>query len=441
MSHWTKKWQRLGKGKPKIVKTDNGGEFEKEYDSFLQREGVHHERGPNYCSQVQGQVERPNRTVKRLLRKTVRKARLPRYTKILKWLFLGVVQQLNEVVSTVTGESPMKAVFGEEKAEEISPIAVGDRVVVYDPHPIKKGAEPVYGKECIFAFVENSSVVVVLIEKGNGWKPLRVHPSLVSLVRTSDMRADRQTKLMLERYNGDVPSTARVEKKEKAGARVKKIDFTKRSSMCMRLICFGVSDSSSLDQSGKYLPSLQSNIPSFYQEAAESIPSNFAQCPVSVVILPGQRDRFLVFVNMTPLKCDDLSLLTGKRRLTGDILINETCTTVLLESHVATLEVLEGSITINNTTLETNFTVSFPKLREVAMATRTKWCLMLPLPFICPDESQDAMTIRYQGRVGGEKSRCEGYGGRWSLQHADIGEGGVCNTPLTAHRGTTHAVT
>uniref|UniRef100_A0A0G4I587 Uncharacterized protein n=1 Tax=Chromera velia CCMP2878 TaxID=1169474 RepID=A0A0G4I587_9ALVE len=67
----------------------------------------------------------------------------------------------------------MKAVFGEEKAEEISPIAVGDRVVVYDPHPIKKEAEPVHGKEGIFASIENSSVVVVLIEKGNGWKPLR----------------------------------------------------------------------------------------------------------------------------------------------------------------------------------------------------------------------------------------------------------------------------
>eukprot|EP00820_Chromera_velia_P013253 Cvel_5377.t1-p1 / transcript=Cvel_5377.t1 / gene=Cvel_5377 / organism=Chromera_velia_CCMP2878 / gene_product=hypothetical protein / transcript_product=hypothetical protein / location=Cvel_scaffold250:1-10203(-) / protein_length=248 / sequence_SO=supercontig / SO=protein_coding / is_pseudo=false len=66
------------------------------------------------------------------------------------------------------------------------------------------------------------------------------------------------------------------------------------SSCQLELICFGVSGSSSLDQSGKYLPGLQSNIPSFYQEAAESIPSNFAQCPVSVVILPGQRDRFLV---------------------------------------------------------------------------------------------------------------------------------------------------
>uniref|UniRef100_A0A0G4GE65 Uncharacterized protein n=1 Tax=Chromera velia CCMP2878 TaxID=1169474 RepID=A0A0G4GE65_9ALVE len=81
----------------------------------------------------------------------------------------------------------MKAVFGEEKAEEISLIAVGDRVVVYNPHPIKKGAEPVHRKEGIFASVENSSVVVVLIEKGNGWKPLRVHRSLVSLIRWSDI--------------------------------------------------------------------------------------------------------------------------------------------------------------------------------------------------------------------------------------------------------------
>uniref|UniRef100_A0A0G4HIV6 Uncharacterized protein n=1 Tax=Chromera velia CCMP2878 TaxID=1169474 RepID=A0A0G4HIV6_9ALVE len=37
---------------------------------------------------------------------------------------------------------------------------------------------------------------------------------------------------------------------------------------------------------------------------------------------------------------------------------------------------------------------------------------------LSPDKFRDAMTIRYQGRVGGEKSRCEGYGGRWSLQHA-----------------------
>uniref|UniRef100_A0A0G4HH07 Uncharacterized protein n=1 Tax=Chromera velia CCMP2878 TaxID=1169474 RepID=A0A0G4HH07_9ALVE len=36
---------------------------------------------------------------------------------------------------------------------------------------------------------------------------------------------------------------------------------------------------------------------------------------------------------------------------------------------------------------------------------------------LSPDEFRDAMTIRYQGRVGGEKSRCEGCGGRWSLQH------------------------
>uniref|UniRef100_A0A0G4ICN8 Uncharacterized protein n=1 Tax=Chromera velia CCMP2878 TaxID=1169474 RepID=A0A0G4ICN8_9ALVE len=37
---------------------------------------------------------------------------------------------------------------------------------------------------------------------------------------------------------------------------------------------------------------------------------------------------------------------------------------------------------------------------------------------LSPDEFRDAMTIRYQGRVRGEKSRYEGCGGRWSLQHA-----------------------
>uniref|UniRef100_A0A0G4GNJ6 Uncharacterized protein n=1 Tax=Chromera velia CCMP2878 TaxID=1169474 RepID=A0A0G4GNJ6_9ALVE len=75
--------------------------------------------------------------------------------------------------------------------------------------------------------------------------------------RTSDMRVDRQTKLMLERCNGDVPSTMRVEKKEKAGARVKKIDFAKRSSMCMRgtpqhrnLVCRSDDDSSTERKGG-----------------------------------------------------------------------------------------------------------------------------------------------------------------------------------------------
>uniref|UniRef100_A0A0G4H0B9 Receptor L-domain domain-containing protein n=1 Tax=Chromera velia CCMP2878 TaxID=1169474 RepID=A0A0G4H0B9_9ALVE len=75
---------------------------------------------------------------------------------------------------------------------------------------------------------------------------------------------------------------------------------------------------------------------------------------------PAQGNSSDVFVSTTPLKCDDLSLLAGKRRLTGDILIDETCTAAPLESHVAALEFLEGSITIINTALETNFTVPFP---------------------------------------------------------------------------------
>uniref|UniRef100_A0A0G4FZH4 Receptor L-domain domain-containing protein n=1 Tax=Chromera velia CCMP2878 TaxID=1169474 RepID=A0A0G4FZH4_9ALVE len=80
---------------------------------------------------------------------------------------------------------------------------------------------------------------------------------------------------------------------------------------------------------------------------------------------PTQGNSSDVFVSTTPLKCDDLSLLVGKRRLTRDILIDETCAAAPLESHVAALEVIEGLITINNTALETNFAVSFPKLREV----------------------------------------------------------------------------
>uniref|UniRef100_A0A0G4HDN9 Integrase catalytic domain-containing protein n=1 Tax=Chromera velia CCMP2878 TaxID=1169474 RepID=A0A0G4HDN9_9ALVE len=57
-----------------VVQTDNGKEFsgdEKgQYDHFCQEERIFHRRGADYTPQHQGQGERANRTVKRLLRKT-----------------------------------------------------------------------------------------------------------------------------------------------------------------------------------------------------------------------------------------------------------------------------------------------------------------------------------------------------------------------------------
>uniref|UniRef100_A0A0G4FDJ9 Uncharacterized protein n=1 Tax=Chromera velia CCMP2878 TaxID=1169474 RepID=A0A0G4FDJ9_9ALVE len=62
------------------------------------------------------------------------------------------------------------------------------------------------------------------------------------------------------------------------------------------------------------------------------------------------------------------------------------------------------------------------EVRQSKEKRQSGWLTATPLKEhgmnLSPDEFRDAMTIRYQGRVGGEKSRCEGCGGRWSLQHA-----------------------
>uniref|UniRef100_A0A0K6SBB2 Uncharacterized protein n=1 Tax=Chromera velia CCMP2878 TaxID=1169474 RepID=A0A0K6SBB2_9ALVE len=74
--------------------------------------------------------------------------------------------------------------FGSEAACSISPISVGDRVVVTDPRPLHSSGLPVRGKERIFCGVESESCVMVIVKTENGrrWKPLHVHPSGVSLI-------------------------------------------------------------------------------------------------------------------------------------------------------------------------------------------------------------------------------------------------------------------
>uniref|UniRef100_A0A0G4FWZ1 Uncharacterized protein n=1 Tax=Chromera velia CCMP2878 TaxID=1169474 RepID=A0A0G4FWZ1_9ALVE len=71
----------------------------------------------------------------------------------------------------------------EDAAKAISPLSVGDRVVVSDPCPSGISGQSVCGKDAIFCGVESSSVVCVLVKtkSGKGWRPLHVHPSAVSL--------------------------------------------------------------------------------------------------------------------------------------------------------------------------------------------------------------------------------------------------------------------
>uniref|UniRef100_A0A0G4I4E0 Uncharacterized protein n=1 Tax=Chromera velia CCMP2878 TaxID=1169474 RepID=A0A0G4I4E0_9ALVE len=53
--------------------------------------------------------------------------------------------------------------FGVEAARPISPISVGDRVLVTDPRPIPSSAVPVRGKEGFFAEVESDSVMLAAL--------------------------------------------------------------------------------------------------------------------------------------------------------------------------------------------------------------------------------------------------------------------------------------
>jgi len=181
------------KAKPQIVCTDNGKEFigEKkgQYEYVCDQETIVHQRGPVYTPQPQGKAERMNRTIKRLLWKLLSNLDLPRYCG--KWLFNGVIDALNECVCSATGMSPDSFVFGSEAARSISLISVGDRVMVTDPRPLPSSGLPVHGKEGIFCGVESESCVMVIVktENGRGWKPLRVHPSGVSLIEWYGLNA------------------------------------------------------------------------------------------------------------------------------------------------------------------------------------------------------------------------------------------------------------
>uniref|UniRef100_A0A0G4H2M4 Uncharacterized protein n=1 Tax=Chromera velia CCMP2878 TaxID=1169474 RepID=A0A0G4H2M4_9ALVE len=68
------------------------------------------------------------------------------------------------------------------------------------------------------------------------------------------------------------------------------------------------------------------------------------------------------------------------------------------------------------------------EVRQSKEKRQSGWLTATPLKEhgmnLSPDEFRDAMTIRYQRRVGGRRADVR-----------DVGEGGVCNTPLTAQSG------
>uniref|UniRef100_A0A0G4GYQ6 Integrase catalytic domain-containing protein n=1 Tax=Chromera velia CCMP2878 TaxID=1169474 RepID=A0A0G4GYQ6_9ALVE len=184
---WGRRWEACGKGLPKAVATDNGGEFQgEEYQAAIRSLGAAWDPGAPYIPESQGAVERKNRVIKRALLKFCLQKRVPLYT----WpaFTSGVAQQLNETASASCGCSSHKIVWGVKQG--IFPLSLGDEVKVIDPRGDhgggKRRGEPVFA---IFGSVLSSKVVfvvyrergfVVYREKGQ-WKALKVHPSRVSL--------------------------------------------------------------------------------------------------------------------------------------------------------------------------------------------------------------------------------------------------------------------
>uniref|UniRef100_A0A0G4GDX4 Integrase catalytic domain-containing protein n=1 Tax=Chromera velia CCMP2878 TaxID=1169474 RepID=A0A0G4GDX4_9ALVE len=183
---WTCWWEKAGKGKPKVVHSDNGGEFISDlYLSFclsVEGGGIVTQFGPPLTPEVQAFVKRENDDFSSLLNKVLFQRSLPFYL----WpvFILGIANSLNEVVHGSTGLSPNCALFGVRSG--VPPVAPRDVQLVHlsDPShrqrfitggPVKKS------ERALFGGVISLQSVSVLIRRGRQWRPLRVHPSHIQM--------------------------------------------------------------------------------------------------------------------------------------------------------------------------------------------------------------------------------------------------------------------
>jgi len=121
-------WDRLhGHTTGSSMNTVNGGEFVGHtYTSTLKRLRMRHRRGPAYTPQRQGIIERLNKEVKRLLRKLLRRMRLP--PSFWDVLLPGVREILDKRVHQRLGMSPYEKRTG--KAPNYSDVLPGDVVII-----------------------------------------------------------------------------------------------------------------------------------------------------------------------------------------------------------------------------------------------------------------------------------------------------------------------
>lgn len=113
------------RGRPSIVKTDNGSEFLGVYSQFNLENGIDHQFGAPYTPQQQGLVERANGTIKKLMALLLLKFNWPvdHWTLVLK----SAIEIYNTTASGTYKVSPIKAWYGIAPTLRLIP---GDRVVV-----------------------------------------------------------------------------------------------------------------------------------------------------------------------------------------------------------------------------------------------------------------------------------------------------------------------
>jgi len=90
-------------GVPKIVQSDNGGEFEDEFDLLLARHGVAHARSRPYKASTNSVIERFNGTLKRMIRSPMMGANTKVYVPELPRL----LEMYNAMLHTSIGHAPV----------------------------------------------------------------------------------------------------------------------------------------------------------------------------------------------------------------------------------------------------------------------------------------------------------------------------------------------
>ncbi len=93
------------KGAPEILQTDNGGEFEQEFERVLERHGISHARSRSYHPQANGQIERFNGTFKRMIQSHM----LTNNTKTFVPKLPEILAMYNLLLHTGTGQAPIDA--------------------------------------------------------------------------------------------------------------------------------------------------------------------------------------------------------------------------------------------------------------------------------------------------------------------------------------------